>query len=41
MLTWEHNQEIQAALGYAREANAIPYDRNNQIFSDMHTRRVK
>ena len=38
-ITWEHNREIQAALGYAREANAIPSEINNQIFSDMKTRR--
>ncbi len=34
-ITWEHNQKIQKALGYAREENCIPCDINNQIFSDM------
>jgi hypothetical protein len=31
----DYNKEIQAALRYAGEANAIPYYINNQIFTDM------
>lgn len=34
-LSMDYNKEIQAALRYAGEANAIPYYINNQIFTDM------